>query len=155
MLYEGGHRMPFLARWPGHIPAGGTSAQLIAHVDTLATVAALTRQTLPAEAGPDSFNVLPAWLGEKPAPAARDHLVLQNNNQAPLALRQGDWVLIQKPGGPRQQRPQPGAIPPNSELYNLAADLTQTNNLAATEPTRVKEMVERLTRIRDSGKSRP
>lgn len=97
-LYEGGHRVPFIARWPGRIPAGSASGQLIAHVDALATVAALTGQKLPADASPDSFNVLSAWLGERAA-KGRDHLVLQNNNQAPLALREGDWVLIQK-GGP-------------------------------------------------------
>ena len=64
-LYEGGHRVPYLARWPGHIPAGGTSGALIGHVDTLATFAALTGQKMPADAGPDRFNVLPALLGER------------------------------------------------------------------------------------------
>jgi arylsulfatase A-like enzyme len=151
-LYEGGHRVPFIARWPGRIPAGGTSGALMGHVDTLATVAALTGQKLPADAGPDSFNVLPAWLGEKTAQPPRDHLVLQNNNQAPLALRQGDWSLIQKGGGPRQQR-QGG--PGGFELYNLAKDLTQTNDMAAQEPARVKAMSERLEQIREAGRSRP
>jgi arylsulfatase A-like enzyme len=154
-LYEGGHRIPFIARWPGHIPAGGTSGALMGHVDTLATVAALTGQKLPADAGPDSFNVLPALLGGKTPAPPRDQLVLQNNNQAPLALRQGDWVLIQKGGGPRQQRQPPAASTPSPELYNLATDLTQTNNLAAQQPARVKEMVEWLQRIRDTGRSRP
>jgi arylsulfatase A-like enzyme len=144
-LYEGGHRVPFIARWPGHMPAGGKSGELMGHVDTLATVAALTGQDLPADAGPDSFNVLPAWLREKTAKPPRDHLVLQNNNQAPLALRQGDWVLIQKGAGPR----------PGTELYNLATDLTQTNNLASEQPARVKELSERLQQIRETGKTRP
>ena len=152
-LYEGGHRMPFLARWPGHIPAGALSAQLLAHVDTLATFAALTGQKLPNEAGPDSFNVLSVLLGEKPPEPPRDHLVLQNNNQAPLALRQGDWVLIQKAAVPRQAKAQ-GTGAPGVELYNLAEDLTQTNNLAPAQPARVKEMSERLQRIAENGRSR-
>ena len=87
------HRVPFIARWPGRIPPAAPPAQLIGHVDTLATFAALTGQKLPADAGPDSFNVLPALLGEKGA-KGREHLVLQNNGQAPLALREGDWMLI-------------------------------------------------------------
>ena len=131
-LYEGGHRVPFLARWPGRIPAGGSSGQLIAHVDALATFAVLTGQKLPSDAGPDSFDVLSAWLGE-PDARGRDHLVLQNNNQAPLALRQGDWMLIERGGGrpPRAARKQETKELPGHELYNLKADPGQINNLAA------------------------
>lgn len=155
-LYEGGHRVPFIARWPGRIAAGSTSGQLMGHVDALATFAALTGQKLASEAAPDSFNVLPALLGQKLKQPARDHLVLQNNNQAPLALREGDWVLIQKGGGPRQQRreQQENATPPRPELFNLAADLTQTNNLAGVEVERVKAMTARLQKIRQQGHSR-
>ena len=151
-LYEGGHRVPFLARWPGHIPAGRTSSALLGHVDTLATFAALTNQKLPAEAGPDSFNALPALLGEKTPGPPRSSLVLQNNGQSPLALRQGDWVLIQKAPGPRQQ--ELAGTTPILELYNLATDLTQTNNLAAEQPARVKEMSARLEQLREQGHSR-
>lgn len=143
-LYEGGHRVPFLARWPGRIAAGGTSAQLIAHVDTLATFAALTGRPLPADAGPDSFNVLPALLGEKTAAPSRDHLVLQNNGPAPLALRQGDWVLLEKGSGPR-----------GGELYNLAEDPAQKTNRAAQEPAKVQELSALLNKLREQGRSRP
>jgi arylsulfatase A-like enzyme len=149
-LYEGGHRVPFIARWPGHIPAGTTSSQLVGHVDTLASVAALTGQKLAAEAGPDSYNVLGAWLGEPASVPFRDHLILQNNNQTPLALRQGDWVLIQKGTGPRAQKQTPG----RPELYNLAADPEQTNDLAARETARVQEMSARLEHLGKQGFSR-
>jgi len=143
-LYEGGHRVPFIARWPGRIAAGGTSAQLMAHVDALATFASLTGQELPSGAGPDSFNVLPALLGGNTG--GREHLVLQNNNQAPLALRQGDWVLIA-----RGARPQVAGV----ELYNLAEDLAQTTNRAANKAARVTEMFARLEQIKQQGYSRP
>ena len=148
-LYEGGHRVPMIARWPGHIQAGGTSGALIGHIDLLATAAALTGQKLPPGAGPDSFNILPALLGEKTAPPARDHLVLQNNGQAPLALREGDWVLIEPGAGLRQKRaPSAGDAEPTCELYQLSTDLAQKNDLARKEPARVKAMTERLARIR-------
>jgi arylsulfatase A-like enzyme len=152
-LYEGGHRVPFIARWPGQIPAGRTSDQLIGHVDTLATVAALIGQPLPAEAGPDSYNVLPAWLGEPSAAPARDHLVLQNNLQAPLALRQGPWVLIQKAANPARNPSTSDSA--DIELFNLAADPAQTNNLAARHPDRVRAMAARLEGLRQEGRSRP
>jgi arylsulfatase A-like enzyme len=129
-LYEGGHRVPFVARWPARIPAGGESAALICHVDTLATFAALTKQPVPAGGSPDGVSVLPALLGEKGA-KGRGSLVLQNNNQAPLALREGPWKLIQKPNG-------------TGELYNLAADPTEQKDLAATESQRVKAMTAAL-----------
>ncbi|MCY2992079.1 MAG: arylsulfatase [Planctomycetota bacterium] len=151
-LYEGGHRVPFIARWPGHIAAGGVCGQLMAHVDLLATVAALTGQDLPADAGPDSFNVLPALLGQQTASPPREHLVLQNNNQAPLALREGDWVLIEK-GGRRGAKAAKAAA--SDELYNLADDLAQTNNLAAQKPEKLQTLAEHLNRIREQGRSRP
>ncbi len=150
-LYEGGHRIPFIARWPEHIPAGRVSTQLIAHVDGLATVAALTGQKLPAEAGPDSFNVLPAWLGLKTDTPARDHLVLQNNGQRPLALRQGQWVLIET--GAQSRNGTKAA--PGYELYNLADDPAELHNVAETQPERIKRMSEELERLRTAGRSRP
>lgn len=150
-LYEGGHRVPFLARWPGHVAAGGVSGALLGHVDALATVAALAGQELPTAAGPDSFNALPVLLGEKQT-SLRDHLVLQNNNQVPLALREGDWVLLQKGGGWGKAK---ADAQPGYELFNLAQDPKQTNNLAATQPDKVKQLSARLETIRKQGRSRP
>jgi arylsulfatase A-like enzyme len=133
-LYEGGHRVPFLARWPARIPAGGESAALFAHLDMIKSFATLTAQKLPAGAAPDAVDVLPALLGEKGA-KGRDELVLQNNGQNPLALRSGAWKLVGKPNGA-------------SELYDLANDPTETKDLAATEPARVEAMTARLAAIR-------
>ena len=72
--WEGGHRVPFIARWPGNIPAGTVSDQLVSNVDLLATLAALTNQPLQKNEGPDSFDILPALVGE-PEKQIRDHLV--------------------------------------------------------------------------------
>ena len=61
--WEGGHRVPFIARWPGRIPAGRTADQTICLTDLLATAAAITESKIPNNAGEDSFNILPALLG--------------------------------------------------------------------------------------------
>lgn len=152
--YEGGTRVPFLVRWPGHTPRG-VSAELICHVDLLATFAALTGQALPAEAAPDSFNVLPALLSEKPGKPVRDHLVEHGNV---LAIRKGSWKLIPWGAGSavntqgKKGKKRTGGTP---ELYNLAEDIGETNNIAAAHPDRVKEMSELLQRVREQGRSRP
>jgi len=163
--YEGGTRVPFIGRWPGHVKPG-TSEELICHVDMLATVAALTGQTLPAHAGPDSFNVLPALLGEKLDKPCRDHLVEHGSR---LALRQGPWKLVPAGpvGAPKAAAEAKAAFKPAAkakagkrgqavaELYNLADDLGETTNLAAQHPERVKAMTELLQKIRAEGRSRP
>jgi arylsulfatase A-like enzyme len=142
--FEGGTRVPFLARWPGHIPQGESDA-LICHVDLLATVAALTGQPLDAGAGPDSINILPALLGAK---TGRDHLVEHGNV---LALRQGPWKFVEAAaGGNPGRRPGSGV-----QLYNLAEDLGETRNRAAEQLERVTSMSDLLQQIRARGQSRP
>ena len=156
-LYEGGHRVPFIARWPGKIAKESLSGELIGHVDALASFAALTDQKLDERAGSDSFNVLPLWLGKKLEKPVRDHLVLQSNSPSPLALREGDWMLIER-GGAKQNdkagKKSGNAVGVTSELYNLASDLGQTEDVATKETARVKAMTARLKTIREAGRSR-
>ncbi len=138
-LWEGGHREPFIARWPGKIKPGTESDELLCLVDMLATCAAITGQALPADAGPDSFNMLPALLGARRHEHLRDHLVMQAGPRA-LAIRKGPWKLI--PVG-------------RVQLYNLRDDLAETNNLAAQRPDLVKELSDLLAQLRERGRSRP
>jgi arylsulfatase A-like enzyme len=144
-LYEGGHRVPFIARWPGHVPAGKTSAELICHVDTLGTVAALVEKPLPKEAGPDSFNLLPALLAEKPAKPCRESLVHQSGSLL-TAIRHGNWKYI--PTAPK-------SFKESQELYDLAADPGETKNVAAANPDKVKEMLALLGQARKQTGTRP
>ena len=155
-IYEGGTRMPFVVHWPGKVKPGVSDA-LICQVDFLATFAALAGQSLPPEAGPDSFNVLPALLGE-PGQKGRDHVVEHANG---LALRKGTWKLI--PAGPKQpwRKAEPGdqkpgaAGPAAAQLLNLAEDLGEAKNVAKEHPDIVNELTEQLQKIRDQGRSRP
>lgn len=142
--WEGGHRMPFLARWPGQVPAGAVSDVPIAFTDLMATFAALLDVPLPPDAGADSYNVLPALRGEPAAVPEREALV--HTSIGYLAVRQGDWKLIPGLGSggfsePRVQPPGPGD--PAGQLYNLAEDPTEQTNRYAEHP----EIVARLTTL--------
>ena len=140
-LYEGGTRLPFIARWPGRIKPGVSDA-LICQVDFLASFAALTGQPINTEAGPDSFNVLPALLGE--SKKGRDHLV---EHAQGLAIRKGEWKLI-----PKQTQ---GKNAIQQELYNLKGDLGETKNVAAENQEVVDEMTKLFDKVRSAGRSRP
>ncbi|HEY2015896.1 MAG TPA: arylsulfatase, partial [Bryobacteraceae bacterium] len=126
--FDGGTRVPMLARWPGHIKPDSMSSALISQVDLCASFAALTEQKLPAEAAPDSVNVMPALLGH--SKTARQSLVEHNNS---LSLVEGDWKLIEPDNGPKMNvntNTETGADP-QPQLYDLAQDLGEKNNLAA------------------------
>ncbi|HVJ79704.1 MAG TPA: arylsulfatase [Planctomycetia bacterium] len=143
--YEGGSRVPLVARWPGKTPAGAVSHELTCSVDLFATFAAMLGKELPKNAAEDSFNVLPALLAEKPAKACREHLVMQGN---PIAIRRGDWKFI--PGGQG-----PKGRPRMAELFNLRDDLGESKNVAASNPEKVKELAALLHEVRSNGRSRP
>ena len=142
--WEGGTRIPFIVRWPGRVKPGVSDA-LIGQVDFCATLARLADVKPPRGAAPDSSNVLPALLGD--SRTGRTVLVEQG---MPLALRQGPWKFIDRPG--RGQRPARareegdetiGEIPlaPNVELYNLAEDIAEKHNLARTNPQKAQGIV--------------
>ncbi len=154
-LWEGGHREPFLARWPGQIKPGTQSAELIGLVDMLATFTAVAGCNLPADAGPDSFDVLPALLGGK---SPRDHLVVQANGTERLGLRKGPWKFIpdgtvnKAAGREANRKPTMTAV---GSLFNLTDDLGETANVAAAHPDLVKKLADMLQTIRQGDGTRP
>lgn len=163
--WEGGHRVPFLARWPGKIAAGSVSHETICHVDLLATLAALLETNLPDNAGVDSVNILPALLGQPRPQPLREATVL-HSAQGKFALRQGDWVLILAPTGDdngqhgepewfRQQRGYPTAKASAGELFDLRRDPQQKDNRYESEPERVQAMTALLKRYVGEGRSTP
>jgi len=152
-IYEGGTRTPFITCWPGRIQPG-VSDRMVCTVDLAASMAALTGQELAADACPDSFNVLPALLGQ-PDAKGRDHLIQQPNRGPTLALRVGDWKLLSyataKPIKALTYRKPKGKY----ELYNLADDPGEKQNLAQRQPERLQQMLARLEAIKQAGRSRP
>lgn len=153
-LYEGGHRVPFLARWPGKIKAGSESGELITHLDMAASFAALTGVVLPADAAPDSINVLPALLGQPyDGPLRKDFIAHVGGIRGPFAIRRGPWKLLTGAGGygrgPKSKQP---AV---AQLFNVAEDLEEKKDRAAEHPELVQQLKDLHERQRASGRTRP
>ncbi|MCB1235186.1 MAG: arylsulfatase [Verrucomicrobiae bacterium] len=149
--FEGGTRVPFLVRWPAKVKAGGESGALVCQVDFAASFAALTGQSLGSDAAPDSFDVLPALLGE--SKTGRDHLI---EHAGALALRVGDWKYIEPGKGPKVNANTATEMgnDPTGLLFKLDSDPGETKNLAAENPGKARELAEKLSKIRADGRTR-
>ncbi|MGM9674946.1 MAG: arylsulfatase [Bacteroidaceae bacterium] len=138
--YEGGIRIPFIVRWPGHVEAGSVSHHQLAFYDVLPTLCELarinprSRKYMPKENAQgyyDGLSFAPTLLGQSPQ-ATHDYLFWEFHETNQMALRMGDWKMVVKKGVP--------------ELYNLAEDIHEDHNLAASHPQLVKQMVEIILR---------
>jgi len=178
--WEGGHRIPFIARWPGRIPANSTSDHLISQVDLLATFASLTGQVLSEEQCPDGINQLPELLGETEE-ALREVLIISPNSPSHLVVRKGSWVYIpdQDEGGFQGKKIgdhnlggaaafaltgqvnsdfEDGKIIPDAppgQLYNLEKDPAQSVNVFGQYPELEQEMKQILEEYRSMTGSGP
>lgn len=150
-IHEGGHRVPFLARWPGVVEPGSTCDQLLGLVDVYATVMAALEQRLPEGAAPDSRSFLPLLEGAQTLVPVRDHLV-HHSVDGMFAIRQGPWKLIEGRGSGGFTAPRRVADlaegEPAGQLYNLDEDPSETQNLYATNPERVATLQALLEEIR-------
>ncbi|QNN22239.1 arylsulfatase [Planctomycetales bacterium ZRK34] len=153
-IYEGGTRTPFVTYWPGRIKPG-VSDQMVCTIDLASSMAALAGVDLPDGAAPDSFNVLGALLGE-PGAKGRDHLLQQPNNGHRMALRVGDWKLLDHAG------PKPYGIHTfqktekvRYQLYNLAADPAEKTNVADQHPEKVAALIKQMDELRKAEQTRP
>jgi arylsulfatase A-like enzyme len=145
--FEGGHRVPFIARWPGQVPAGTVSDETICFTDLLATAAAMVNFPLPHAEGGDSFNILPALRGEALREPIRKLTVLQGDtHDDALAVRSGRWKLIDSKAAKGGQKHQ---------LYDLLSDPGETKNIAAEQPDIVKGLAGALAEVDENGRSRP
>ena len=163
--WEGGFREPFIVRWPGKVPAGTVSDQIICLTDMLATFASVLHAPLPKGNGEDSFDVLRAFTESKPGAPVRDHVILQAAD-ATYDLRKGDWKFVEHANPPefasdRNKRTvaaaekRKAAGPRHDELFNLQQDPFETNNVWAANQDRAAEMKKVLVESRNRGFTRP
>ena len=144
-IWDGGHHVPFLARWPGHIQPGSVSDQLICLTDLMSTCADLLGARLPDDAGPDSVSILPALLGQATRPLRE--AVVHHSINGSFALRQDRWKLELCPDSGGWSAPKPGSteakkLPP-VQLYDMAEDISERANRQQDHP----EIVARLTKL--------
>lgn len=154
-IWEGGHRVPFVVRWPGKTPAGATCGELIELTDLLATCAGMMDVNLPSNAGEDSRNILPLLLGQTSAKPARD-FAIHHSLWGVFAIRQGPWKMIPHRGSggftfPRTIDPEK-AGGPKGQLYHLADDPSETRNLWDNEPEVVKRLDRLLAEVKNAQK---
>jgi arylsulfatase A len=157
-LWEGGHRVPFIVRWPGVVPAGEVSNALIGQVDLMATVAAITDFKLPAKSAEDSYDFLSAWKANSPGPR---RTIVHNTNANSYALRHDQWLLVAAKTGAVSKVPatfdQANHYSPHDqpgELFDLSRDLAQRDNLYAQQPEKVAELRALLETVRQRGQVR-
>ena len=153
--WEGGHRVPFIAVWPGQIEANSASDEPIILTDLMRTLASLLDFKLTQEMAEDSFDIGPALFikkTEQKQPTIRDHLIHHSGNGI-FAIREGSWKLIlgKSSGGFTQHRPPADA--PAGQLYNLKADPTESQNLYRQHPEIVRRLTDRLNQLKTSGRS--
>ncbi|MEE4217798.1 MAG: arylsulfatase [Xanthomonadales bacterium] len=172
--WEGGHRVPFIARWPGRIPAGAVSSSLVSNVDMLATLAAIVDRPLDAGEGPDSRDLLPTLLGQSKKPA-RETLIISPARKSHLAIRKGRWMYIPAQGeggfagsrlgehdfagtaalkftGQVNSDVVNGELrenAPKAQLYDLGSDPKQEKNVYDEYPEVVREISTLLREVMD------
>jgi arylsulfatase A-like enzyme len=158
--WEGGHRVPFIARWPGRIAPGSVSAQTMTLTDVMATVASVVGVALPDDAAEDSYDMLPVLLGAQ-KDAVRPYTLTQSF-RGQLQIRRGPWKYLDHPGSggndyakaelQRYQLPERAPDAPG-QLYNLDDDPGETTNLYNERPDIVKELQALLAETKSSGRS--
>lgn len=148
--WDGGHRIPFLARWPGHIPSGSVCDQTICLTDLLATVADMVDVRLPDEAGEDSISILPLLTGKVDQPV-RD-FVVHHGIDGDFAIRAGRWKLIAcaHSGGWSLPANRVAADAPPMQLYDMHDDPREQHNLYHQRPDVVARLAAMLNRCRQS-----
>lgn len=156
-VWEGGFRVPYIVRWPGHVPAGSVCDATVNVVDTLASVAAIVGEPLPAaEAGAeDSYNVLPAWLGETSERPLRPSMIVHSADGV-FAYRQGPWKFVE---GVPAKGVKPAALKARADqhrrqLYNLASDPKETTNVLDEQSEVAAKLAAQLEAAKASGHTR-
>jgi arylsulfatase A len=156
--FEGGHRVPFVVRWPGVVAPGGRCAEVISLVDLMATVADVVDCKLPADAAEDSRSLLPYFRGQRPAEPLHE-AVICHSASGRFVVRRGKWKLLfcRGSGGwspPRENEANKLGLPP-IQLYDLTVDPRERTNVYADHPDVVRDLTAILRRFVERGRSTP
>jgi len=154
-IWEGGHREPLLARWPGHVEPGSVCDETVCLIDLMATCADVAGCDIPEGGVPDSVSILPCLEGEELSEPLHEATV-HHSVSGMFAIRRGEWKAIFGLGSggfsdPRTLDPSPGG--PEGQLYHMVDDPQETTNLWQEEPTVVEELSNMLERWREEGRS--
>jgi len=155
-LWEGGLRVPFIVRWPAIVKAGSISDETICQSDLLATVASIVEYQVPEDQGEDSVSFLPALKGEKIESTRKG--IVSHSISGHFAYRMGDWKLLLAKGSGGWTKPDESAMAakegaPKGQLYNLAVDPGETNNLYNDNPEMVNKLLKQLEEDVNNGRS--
>ncbi|MEZ5302563.1 MAG: arylsulfatase [Verrucomicrobiales bacterium] len=150
-VWEGGHRVPFLVRWPGKIAPGSRCGEPICHVDFMATAAAIAGAKLPDDSAEDSFDLAPLLANEGEFQRAP---VINHSASGMFAIRDGRWKLVAGNGSGGRESPKGKPFAKPYELYDLSADLGEAKNVIAENPEVAAKLESALEKIRGSGRSR-
>jgi len=179
-LYEGGHRIPLIVRWPGRVKKGSVSDETVCLTDFFATFGALLKQPLPRDAGEDSYDLTNLLLG-KPFKKPLREATVHHSVSGQFAIRKGDWKLIEGSGDGDYPRNDKGKMEVKTwnpkrdsatrewkkldyfqlqpdgvfQLYDLKYDPAEKHNLAEKHPDKVKELYSLLKQYRKNGRSTP
>ncbi len=158
--WEGGHRMPFIARWPRRIAAGSVTDQTICFTDLMATCAAISGTDLPAGSAPDSFDVSPVLFGDQPSEEPIRGPIAMASGSGMMMVRDRNWKLIDGLGSGGFSKPtrlQPNAVRgvASGQLYDLANDLAESQNIYEEHPAIVKRLRTTLKSLKQSKQTRP
>ena len=156
-IFEGGHRVAFIARWPAVIKGGTTCDETICHTDLLATASEIVGHKLAPNAGEDSVSLLSLMKQSKNA--TRREATVHHSVNGSFAIRQGDWKLLFCPGSGGWSNPRPDRAKkdklPKVQLFNLKADIAETKNVKDAHSDVVAKMTALLQSYVDRGRSTP
>lgn len=155
-IWEGGHRVPFLVRWPSVVKAGTTSEALIELNDIFATVADLLQEDLPTNVAEDSFSFFQS-LSRTDQKGPKRTFSIHHSISGVFAIREGPWKYIPSRGSggftiPKNITPGPGE--PSAQLYRLSSDISETRNLASEHPEIIEKLANHLEHIRRGERTR-
>jgi len=156
-IFDGGHRIPFLVRWPGRIKAGTQSAQTICLTDFMRTTADILQVPLPDYAAEDSVSILPELLGRANGPLRE--ATVHHSIDGSFSIRQAKWKLEFCSGSGGWSSPRPGQEDtsklPLVQLYDMETDLAEERNLQADQPAVVARLTALMEKYARDGRSTP